>query len=149
MRLYFSVRIAVQISLTAMFLTSGTAITTAQTNSGSAVKFVNGQVAAHTTTPATVGEARSTPSSASELNKADLAAFMDGMIPVQLDRSDVAGAAVFVVQNNDVLLFEGLRLRGHEKAIPCRCKPYRVPAGIDLQAIHVDIRDATCRTRKD
>lgn len=41
------------------------------------------------------------------LTKEDLEAFADGMLPVQLDRSDIAGAVVAVVRQNDVLIKKG------------------------------------------
>jgi CubicO group peptidase (beta-lactamase class C family) len=44
---------------------------------------------------------------AHELNRQDLEAFFDGIIPLQLERSDVAGATVLVMQGSDVLLQKG------------------------------------------
>ncbi|HZU27146.1 MAG TPA: serine hydrolase domain-containing protein [Bryobacteraceae bacterium] len=41
------------------------------------------------------------------LTREDLTAFFDGMFPIQLDRSDIAGAVVVVVRQNDVLLEKG------------------------------------------
>jgi CubicO group peptidase (beta-lactamase class C family) len=41
------------------------------------------------------------------LEASDLAAFFDGLIPMQLERSDIAGASVLVMQNNQVLLQKG------------------------------------------
>lgn len=42
-----------------------------------------------------------------KLEKADLEAFFDGIIPLQLERSDVAGASVLVMKDGQVLLEKG------------------------------------------
>ncbi len=41
------------------------------------------------------------------LDSADVTAFFDGLVPMQLERSDIAGATVLVVQNGQVLLAKG------------------------------------------
>jgi CubicO group peptidase (beta-lactamase class C family) len=41
------------------------------------------------------------------LDKADLEAFFDGLIPIQLERSDVAGATVLVMKDGQILLKKG------------------------------------------
>jgi CubicO group peptidase (beta-lactamase class C family) len=46
-------------------------------------------------------------SSAHSLTPADLEAFFDGVFPLQLERSDIAGASVLVMQNGNVLLAKG------------------------------------------
>jgi CubicO group peptidase (beta-lactamase class C family) len=48
-----------------------------------------------------------TPSTAHELASADLEAFFDGIIPLQLERSDVAGASVLVMRDGKLLLQKG------------------------------------------
>jgi CubicO group peptidase (beta-lactamase class C family) len=48
-----------------------------------------------------------TPSAAHELTSADVEAFFDGIIPLQLERSDVAGASVLVVKDGQLLLQKG------------------------------------------
>src|SRR5581483_10857215 len=48
----------------------------------------------------------------------DLTAFVDGMLPVQLDRSDIAGAVVAVIRDNDVLLRKGYGYADVEKKTP-------------------------------
>jgi CubicO group peptidase (beta-lactamase class C family) len=45
--------------------------------------------------------------SAHPLNKDDLEAFFDGIIPLQLQRSDVAGASVLVMKDGETLLLKG------------------------------------------
>ena len=44
---------------------------------------------------------------AKNLDKADLEAFFDGIIPLQLERSDVAGASVLVMKDGQTLLEKG------------------------------------------
>ena len=41
------------------------------------------------------------------LEKADLEAFFDGLVPIQMERSDVAGATVLVMKDGQVLLKKG------------------------------------------
>jgi CubicO group peptidase (beta-lactamase class C family) len=48
-----------------------------------------------------------TPSAEHELMFADLEAFFDGIIPLQLERSDVAGASVLVMKDGQLLLQKG------------------------------------------
>src|SRR4029077_6467551 len=47
------------------------------------------------------------PNAAHLLEKADLEAFFDGIIPLQLERSDVAGATVLVMKDGKELLKKG------------------------------------------
>ena len=47
------------------------------------------------------------PPSAHALDSADLSAFFDGIVPLQLERSDIAGASVLVVKDGKVLLQKG------------------------------------------
>jgi len=49
----------------------------------------------------------STPTPAHSLDQADLTAFFDGILPLQLERSDIAGASVLVMKDGDVLLQRG------------------------------------------
>ncbi|WP_158751168.1 serine hydrolase domain-containing protein [Acidobacterium sp. S8] len=53
------------------------------------------------TTPPTV------PGNEHALEAADLEAFFDGILPLQLERNDIAGASVLVMQNGNVLLKKG------------------------------------------
>jgi CubicO group peptidase (beta-lactamase class C family) len=48
-----------------------------------------------------------TPPSAHLLDSADLEAFFDGILPIQLERSDVAGASVLVMKDGKLLLQKG------------------------------------------
>src|SRR5579883_595318 len=48
-----------------------------------------------------------TPPAAHVLEPADLEAFFDGIIPLQLERSDIAGASVLVMKDGQVLLLKG------------------------------------------
>ena len=47
------------------------------------------------------------PSGAHPLTAADLETFFDGMLPLQLERSDIAGASVLVMKDGNVLLQKG------------------------------------------
>src|SRR5882672_885757 len=47
------------------------------------------------------------PPSPHPLEKADLEAFFDGLVPLQMERSDVAGATVLVMKDGKELLKKG------------------------------------------
>lgn len=47
------------------------------------------------------------PSAAHKLEQSDLEAFFDGILPLQLERSDIAGASVLVMKDGHVLLKKG------------------------------------------
>ena len=67
-------------------------------------------IAAPMSAPAPAPEKPSTtapPSPAHPLEKADLEAFFDGIVPLQLERSDVAGATVLVMKDGKELLRKG------------------------------------------
>ena len=49
----------------------------------------------------------SAPTPAHSLDQADLTAFFDGIVPLQLERSDIAGASVLVMKDGNVLLQKG------------------------------------------
>src|SRR6266568_6091427 len=51
--------------------------------------------------------ATSAPTPEHPLNQADLTAFFDGVLPMQLERSDIAGASVLVMKDGNVLLQKG------------------------------------------
>jgi CubicO group peptidase (beta-lactamase class C family) len=57
--------------------------------------------------PAEVKAEPATPTPAHTLNAADLEAFFDGILPLQLERSDIAGASVLVMKDGQVLLQKG------------------------------------------
>ncbi|HYK36333.1 serine hydrolase domain-containing protein [Alloacidobacterium sp.] len=59
-------------------------------------------------TPATQpAAAPQTPSSGHALEPSDMQAFFDGIIPLQLERSDIAGASVLVAKDGNILLEKG------------------------------------------
>jgi len=58
------------------------------------------------------------PSDAHSLEKADLEAYLDGVIPLQLERSDLAGAVVMVMRGDDVLLKKGYGYADAKKKTP-------------------------------
>jgi CubicO group peptidase (beta-lactamase class C family) len=57
--------------------------------------------------PAAKPSAAVAPVAAHPLEKADLEAFFDGIVPLQLERSDVGGATVFVMKDGKELLRKG------------------------------------------
>ncbi|MGD9561653.1 MAG: serine hydrolase domain-containing protein [Pyrinomonadaceae bacterium] len=60
-----------------------------------------------------------TPGSAqAEMTAADVGAFLDGIIPLQLDRDNIAGATVAVVKDGQVLFAKGYGYADREKKLP-------------------------------
>ena len=60
--------------------------------------------------PARVGDAAKTPAvpaAAHNLDKADVEAFFDGILPLQMERGDIGGASVLVMKDGEVLLQKG------------------------------------------
>ena len=53
-----------------------------------------------------------------ELTAADLSAFLDGIIPQQIEKADIAGAVVTVVKDGNVLFEKGYGYSDAEKKIP-------------------------------
>lgn len=64
------------------------------------------------------GGAAPAASAAHPLGSADLEAFFDGIIPLQLERNDVAGAVVFVLKDGQILLRKGYGFADAEKKTP-------------------------------
>ena len=58
------------------------------------------------------------PTTTHPLNSADLEAFFDGILPLQLERSDIAGASVLVMQNGQILLQKGYGFADVKKKQP-------------------------------
>jgi CubicO group peptidase (beta-lactamase class C family) len=57
--------------------------------------------------PPSVTPPSSTPTPSHSLDEADLTAFFDGIVPLQLERGDIAGASVLVMKDGNVLLAKG------------------------------------------
>ena len=57
--------------------------------------------------PAAIKAQTSAPTPSHPLEQADLTAFFDGILPLQLERSDIAGASVLVMKDGKVLLQKG------------------------------------------
>ena len=53
-----------------------------------------------------------------ELTAADLEAFLDGVMPLQLRREDIAGATIAVVKDGKVLFEKGYGFADSEKRVP-------------------------------
>src|SRR3954451_8304804 len=64
-------------------------------------------VVAPPATPPAVPPVPQTPSGVHPLTSADLETFFDGILPLQLERSDIAGASVLVMKDGNVLLQKG------------------------------------------
>ena len=78
-----------------------------------ALRSVSAQVpsakssAAPVVQPPTLKPATGTPIPPHPLTQEDLTAFFDGILPLQLERSDIAGASVLVMKDDNVLLEKG------------------------------------------
>jgi CubicO group peptidase (beta-lactamase class C family) len=57
--------------------------------------------------PQAIKPGTSAPTPAHPLDQPDLTAFFDGILPLQLERSDIAGASVIVIKDGNVLLQKG------------------------------------------
>ena len=57
--------------------------------------------------PPAIPSATAAPTPVHPLDQADLTAFFDGVLPLQLERSDIAGASVLVMKDGQVLLQKG------------------------------------------
>jgi CubicO group peptidase (beta-lactamase class C family) len=55
---------------------------------------------------------------AREMTSADLEAFLDGMMPAQLEREDIAGAAIAVVKDGQVIFAKGYGYSDFSKRTP-------------------------------
>jgi CubicO group peptidase (beta-lactamase class C family) len=64
-------------------------------------------IAPPTTQTTALNPATATPTPAHTLDQGDLTAFFDGIVPLQLERSDIAGASVLVMRDGNVLLSKG------------------------------------------
>jgi CubicO group peptidase (beta-lactamase class C family) len=58
------------------------------------------------------------PAAAPELTATDLGSFLDGLVPVQIEQADIAGAVVAVVKNGKLLFAKGYGYSDYEKKIP-------------------------------
>src|SRR5207302_10753143 len=63
-------------------------------------------------------ETKPVPSATPELTGADLEAFLDGMMPSQLNREDIAGAAIAVVKDGKIIFAKGYGFSDVEKRTP-------------------------------
>ena len=83
--------------------------------------FGLGQAPRSSTGPADKGKDQLTPetiSSVHELTAPDVAAFLDGVLPAQLQREDIAGATVAVVKDGKILFTKGYGYADVEKKKP-------------------------------
>ncbi len=96
-------RVGLDISFLALVFSCHAQIPTAPT----APPIPAPQVPAPPATPAVVAPAPQNPSGPHPLNAGDLETFFDGILPLQLERSDIAGASVLVLKDGQVLLQKG------------------------------------------
>ena len=69
-------------------------------------------------TPTPTTGASTIPTTAHELTAADLESFLDGMMPAQLEREDIAGAVIAVVKDGKLLFAKGYGYSDMEKRQP-------------------------------
>jgi CubicO group peptidase (beta-lactamase class C family) len=67
---------------------------------------------------APAAETKPAPSATPELTGTDLEAFLDGMMPSQLHREDIAGAAIAVVKDGKIIFAKGYGFSDVEKRTP-------------------------------
>ncbi len=68
--------------------------------------------------PANQPDVKAQPGQAHAMTPDDIGAFFDGVIPLQLERSDIAGASVLVMQGDTVLLEKGYGFADQKKRQP-------------------------------
>lgn len=59
-----------------------------------------------------------TPSNVHELTASDVEAFLDGIVPLQLERDDIAGATIAIVKDGKLLFAKGYGYADYEKKKP-------------------------------
>src|SRR5690349_9049015 len=59
-----------------------------------------------------------TPRTTPELTATDVEAFLDGLVPMQLQREDIAGAVIVVVKNGSILFSKGYGYADVKKRMP-------------------------------
>lgn len=83
---------------------------------------VRGQVPNLPKTPTEGGTeqqaAEKTPSGVHELTAPDAEAFLDGIVPLQLEREDIAGATIAIVKDGKLLFAKGYGYADYEKKTP-------------------------------
>ena len=81
----------------------------------------------------------SSPGRAHELTAADVESFIDGILPLQLKRDDIAGATVAVVKDGKLLtLRERLWLRRRQKQETRFRAGHVIPTRFSFKAVHLD-----------
>ena len=79
------------------------------------------------------------------MTAADLEAFLDGLMPAQLEREDVAGAVVAVVKDGQVLFAKGYGYSDMAKRTPVTPDATLFRPRLHLEALYLDLGDATGR----
>ncbi len=78
----------------------------------------------------------------------DVHAFLDGFVPMQLEREDIAGAVVLVVKDGAIFFAKGYGYSDVDKKTPVTVDATLFPSGIHFQALHLDRCDATGGARQ-
>src|SRR5215469_7000450 len=82
---------------------------------GPAPKTPSAKAAQQTKAPESPAQ---TPAKTPELTAADVGAFLDGLMPLQIQRADIAGAVVAVVKDGKLLFAKGYGYSDYEKKVP-------------------------------
>ena len=81
---------------------------------------------------------QSSPNSNHEMTAVDLEAFLDGVVPLQLNHGDIAGATISVVKDGKLLFAKGYGYADVEKKKSVSATRHAVSARFDFKALHLD-----------
>ncbi len=70
-----------------------------------------------------------TASGVHELTATDVEAFLDGIVPLQLEREDIAGATIAIVKDGKLLFAKGYGYSDYEKKTPVLAEETRIIEG--------------------
>ena len=85
------------------------------------------------------------PKTPPQLTSEDVTAFLDGFLPLQLQRDDVAGATISDLSERPAAHPQRLRLRRLQEEDTRRSCRHNLPSRLDLQALHLRLDDAARR----
>jgi CubicO group peptidase (beta-lactamase class C family) len=95
-------------------------------------------VAAPLVTPPVSAPSPANPATTPVLTPPDLEAFFDGILPLQLERSDIAGASVLVMKDGNVILQKGYGYADAKSKKPVD-PAATIFLGVDLQAVYLGL----------
>ena len=114
--------------------------------------LVAAQVPELTPQPAPQSESQPTstsPAPQPQMSAEDVEAFLDGIVPQQLDRENIAGATISIVEDGKVLFAKGYGYSDIKTKAAVSPEENAVPARIGLEAFHLDGGDADARAGED